>query len=814
MFKLSLIIILPYLRIRIGVIAIVLSLFSAAAQKGSASEPQLQKGELVLPADWSGEARELKGDWGFAWSTFVAPELDHWPEEIAYYDFLTPWDRLPQPTLKDRSQGYASYIIRLRNKGEQRKLALRFPEIHSSYQAFLNGTKISASGHPGKVAEHTKPQGWPTTASVIIKPGDNWLILHVANFNYVSGGPVFPLTLGDAASVLYQEEVLRSTAIFVAGALMIMSIFCLVSFYFQRRDPSFLAFGLFALLFIYRVFGGDIYLVQKLIPELSWAWAFRLEYGSLFLTIPLFAYGYRWLIRPVISIYWFHGLALLAGLMLLSLALPVQVFSELYRYFLVVVTLLVSVIMALHLRYIRWTHTMSWVTGLAISGMILAVLLRVGTFFDLWSDTLMYSMAGYGIFVIAQSVALSQRFGYNLRQEIQRTEQAKISQRHFLNSVSHELRTPMNAILGEAQMLGNTELDESQRKKLDSLHKHSEQLNSLLRDLLNFSALDSGKLKLEVAKFDLRGTLKVLIEDLKERYKGKNCGLETYIDEAIPPQVVGDEERLHLIYFHLLDNALKFTEEGTVALRIQVISEDNSKVQLRSTITDTGNGITKKELDQVMEAFKQGDQGNTRKYGGTGLGLTLSTQMVEKMNGDLWIDSLPGQGTKVTFELELPIPQVNLSPQAESVKQEHQQLNPDLKILYAEDNPVNQKLLAMMLKSMGYEIDIAEDGKRAWEMAQEGEYHIIFMDVQMPRMDGIEATKHIIDDVPTRPIIIAVTANADVADQHRCLEAGMNDFIAKPFNAQSLREGLVKWQGLWQYLETGKDHGTIYQRSS
>lgn len=803
------------MRLLIGIIALVWSSFSVAAQEQHVPEtPLLQKGELVLPAGWSGQAMELKGSWGFTWSEFVAPELDKWPEKVTYTNFLTPWDRMPDPTLQDRSQGYASYILRLDNKGGQRKLALRFPEIHSSYKAFFNGQLISKSGQPGKVADITTPRGWPTTASVIIEPGANWLILHVANFNYVSGGPVFPLTLGEASSVVYQEQLLRSTAIFIAGALLIMSIFCLVTYYFQRRDQSFLAFGLFALLFIYRVLGGDTYLVQGLVPQLSWAWAIRLEYASLFLAIPLFAYGYRRLIRPVISIYWFHGLAILSGIMLVSLALPVEVFSELYRYFLVLVTLLVGLILVLHLRYIRLSHTMSWVTGFAILGMLTAVLLRVGTFFDIWSDTLMYSMAGYGIFVIAQSVALSQRFGYNLRQEIQRTEQAKISQRHFLNSVSHELRTPMNAILGEAQMLGNTELDEEQKKKLDSLQKNSEQLNSLLRDLLNFSALDSGKLKLEVAKFDLKGSLKVLIQDLNQRYQSKKCRLETYIDESIPPQVVGDEERLYLVYFHLLDNALKFTEEGTVALRIQVLAEDNKMVTLRSTITDTGNGISKKELDKVMEAFKQGDQGNTRKYGGTGLGLTLSTQLVEKMGGDLWIDSTPGQGTEVTFELDLPFPRINLSPQAESVKQGHQELDPNLRILYAEDNPVNQKLLTMMLKSMGYDIDIAEDGKRAWKMAQEGNYHIIFMDVQMPGMDGIEATKHIIEDVPTRPIIIAVTANADVADQHRCMEAGMNDFIAKPFNAQSLREGLVKWQGLWQYLETGKNHGEVSRRSS
>jgi CheY-like chemotaxis protein len=213
-------------------------------------------------------------------------------------------------------------------------------------------------------------------------------------------------------------------------------------------------------------------------------------------------------------------------------------------------------------------------------------------------------------------------------------------------------------------------------------------------------------------------------------------------------------------------------------------------------------GIRAEDLSKVIQAFNQGDEGNTRKHGGTGLGLTIAANVIELMDGEMWIDSEEGKGTIVRADFVLKTPRLNLTKHAEELKEENKSKKIEgLKILYAEDNPINQKLLVMIMKSMGYSVDIANNGLEAWEMAITTSYHIIFMDVQMPKMDGIESTRRIINDQPQRPIIIAVTANAEVADQKRCIEAGMNDFIPKPFNAKMLKEALSKWQGLLLYME-------------
>jgi CheY-like chemotaxis protein len=311
----------------------------------------------------------------------------------------------------------------------------------------------------------------------------------------------------------------------------------------------------------------------------------------------------------------------------------------------------------------------------------------------------------------------------------------------------------------------------------------------------------------------LRAQIESTAQDIENQFSKKKLSFSKVLDPNIPNTLVGDPEKVELIIRHLLHNAFKFTKNGEVNLEVKVAERDNNKVALHFQISDTGPGMSKKEVDRLSQAFTQGDEGNTREHGGTGLGLNLSTRLAELMGGELYLDSKPGKGTEATFTLTLLVPRMNLSRETEYLREDHHQLDPALKILYAEDNPVNQKLLTMMLKNMGYEVDLAQNGKEAVKMAAQKTYHIIFMDVQMPEMDGIEATRQIIKEEHHRPIIIAVTANADVADQKRCLEAGMNDFIAKPFNAKSLKEGLIKWQGLRRYLD-GDNEQRFFQNIS
>ncbi len=773
-----------------------------------------QRGELPMPEQELEGSVRLEGTWRMMWKQFIPvdslDQVGRW-EKVS---FLTSWDKLADPLLRDRSQGFATYHLSLFLPGQRpREVGLLMPEFHTAYTLLLNGDTLVQNGRPARIASKSRPAKRRRLVELELRPGDNDLVLYASNFEYYRGGAQSPIYMGPISALQAQQNSINSTALFLSGALLVIAISALILYYFQQRQRYFLMISLFSLLFIYRLLGADTDLLAQLYPGVSWQWALRLEYASLALAVPTLAWAYRWMIRPVGSRRWFQALTGISLLMLLSLLLPTSTFSALYPFYLLATLVLSLVIVGIYLSRFRPSHTLAWVVALALLGIGGGSLLRVSTFFNLFSGTILASFGGYGLFVVAQAIALSQRFGYNLRQEIQRTEAAKVSQRYFLNSVSHELRTPMNAILGQSQVLADSGLSKEQSKKLEVLKKNSEELNRLLLDLLNFSALDSGKLKLNTQKFDLRAQIESTAQEVENQFIKKKLSFTMKLDPNIPNTLVGDPEKVELIIRHLLHNAFKFTKTGEVKLAVKVAERDNNKVGFYFQISDTGPGMSKKEVDRLTEAFTQGDEGNTRQHGGTGLGLNLSTRLAELMGGELFLDSKPGKGTAATFTLTLPVPRMNLSRETEYLREDHQQLDPALKILYAEDNPVNQKLLTMMLKNMGYEVDLAQDGKEAVKMAAKKTYHIIFMDVQMPEMDGIEATRQIIKEEQHRPIIIAVTANADVADQKRCLEAGMNDFIAKPFNAKSLKEGLIKWQGLRRYLDGDNEQG-VFQNIS
>jgi len=618
------------------------------------------------------------------------------------------------------------------------------------------------------------------------------------------------MSIGPSNRFFFFKNMAVSGSLFIAGALLIAAVFSLIVFYFQKTDFAFLFFGLFALSYTYRIIGTDTYILHEVFQGLSWQAAIRLEYLSLYVSVVFFTYFYKNLIARRAPEWIFHTIGIVSGILALSLLLPAQNFTAFIDYYLLFIAAALLSTTFFYLRAIRWTHSMSWFTTIAVSSLIMVMALKMFAFFGFSVNHLFLSFFGYFVFVVSQTIALSQRFGYNMRMHISQSETAVVSQRNFMNSVSHELRTPMNAIMGMTDFLSKTELKPDQQAKLETIRKNSEQLNNLLMDLLNFSAIDSGDLKLESRKFGLREVVDKALEQAGVPTVKSGITFKLDYDDNIPDELAGDPDRLGQVIYHIVGNAIKFTQKGIVSFDLRMESVEGNRVKLHMKVTDTGVGIKPEELSKVIQAFNQGDEGNTRKHGGTGLGLTIAANIIEMMDGEMWIDSEEGKGTTVRADFILKTPRLNLSKHAEEIKEENKAKKIEgLKILYAEDNPINQKLLVMIMKTMGYEVDIANNGLEAWEMAITTNYHIIFMDVQMPKMDGIEATRRIIKDQPQRPIVIAVTANAEVADQKRCVEAGMNDFIPKPFNAKMLKEALSKWQGLLMYMEEDARDGKL-----
>jgi len=374
-------------------------------------------------------------------------------------------------------------------------------------------------------------------------------------------------------------------------------------------------------------------------------------------------------------------------------------------------------------------------------------------------------------------------------------ENAVKAKQQFLSNMSHEIRTPMNAIIGFTKVLLKTDLTSKQKEYLTAIKMSGDSLIVLINDILDLAKVDAGKMIFEQTPFKIAASISAMLHLFEIKIQEKNLELLTEYDKNIPEVVVGDPVRLHQIILNLVSNAVKFTSKGKITVSVNLLSEDEEKVTIKFSVTDTGIGIPENKLDRIFENFQQASSGTSRLYGGTGLGLAIVKQLVEPQGGSISVSSKIDKGSTFSFILSF----LKTSAEAES-ETEVEELDTDIKnirVLVAEDIPLNQLLMKTLLDEFGFERDIACNGKVAIEKLLTNSYDIILMDLQMPEMNGFEATEYIRTIMNSKIPIIALTADVTTVDLAKCKAVGMNDYIAKPVDERLLYNkiiGLVKKQ--------------------
>ncbi|MGB3465204.1 MAG: ATP-binding protein, partial [Cyclobacteriaceae bacterium] len=629
--------------------------------------------------------------------------------------------------------------------------ALEIPDIYSAYRLYINGNLAALQGITGDSELNELPYRSKQLVPITTGYDTVQLVLQISNFHHSKYGFNEPLSIGLHQQMKKSDMMIIAFDLFLTGCLTMGSFFFLGLYIFGRRSNMGLYFALFCLTYAYRIIAREHLILHELFPEYPWWFAIRAEYVSLYLSGLFF-------VQYITRLYRSEAIPMLVTIfniasvvfVVMAVFTPVSWFTGVNWMYIILLMFMMIYILYIYVSAVfkkRINASFALLSLLVISSIYV---IKVLAYYHVIAEPHLITGIGQIVFFFFQAVILSRIFASEWIQAKNEAEILSKAKSEFLTIMSHEIRTPLNAILGTTYHLIGDDPKSTQIKDLNDLKKSGENLSVLVDNILDYSNMTYSQVTVEMQKTAIEKFIRQTVAPFRTLAKQKDLQFTIAFDSQIPEYLAIDTTKLSLVLNNLLDNAIKFTEDGEVTLTIELKDKADAKARLLISVKDTGIGIRQDMLSKVFNVFVQGNQSESRFYEGTGLGLSISRHLLELMDSELKVDSLEGKGSEFYFELPATI--TDATKVAENYHGECYLLK-NKEILLVEDNDMNALIAKRLLKKWGIIVTHCKNGLECLEKYDQRKFDMVLMDLQMPGMDGYEASGTLRKNLCKIPIV-------------------------------------------------------------
>lgn len=735
---------------------------------------------------------ELSGEWAFYWHKLLSPQaLNDTLKPDYYVPFTEVWNKHKQLNEPFKAFGYATYALTVYiDHKNNPQISFFIPAPYSSYKLWINGQEFAHNGIVATTKETYKPHWLPIKKLYLPQSDTLRLVLQVANFDHYRGGFSQAILMG---SNQYIESFWNSElfiTLILTGILLMVSLIFFGLYFLGQKDKAIIYFALYCLIYIYRLVGVDkIYYLHQVFPDIPFRISFFLEYFTIFFCIYLFTRFVRSLYSSQSRIVKIIGYISLFYMAVLVVA-PIYIISYISQLFFFIILFFVAYNFYMALVALIHKRKGSVFAMLSMSSIGIAVTLNILGYFAFIQPSSFYLFFGYFGFILFETLILSHRFVYSFQKARREAEEGAKAKSEFLANMSHEIRTPLNGVIGFTDLLMKTKLDSTQQQYMSTVFQSANTLLDIINDILDFSKIEAGKLEIIVEKANIYELMSQVADIITFQASQKNLEVILNISPSVPKYIWVDVVRLKQILVNLLSNAVKFTEVGEIELKIEMLADaQTTQNTFRFSVKDTGIGIAPKNQEKIFQAFSQEDSSTTRKFGGTGLGLTISNKLLALMNSRLRVQSEVNVGTKFYFDLTLKT--------ETGEADEWKNLEVFKRVLIADDNKTNRELLKNMLKLRNIAYEEVENGQEVLNILNKGEkFDLLITDYHMPYLDGLDTVRLLRQkprfSVDKLPVIMLYSSHAHEYINTEAEKLQIGQRLVKPVISQQVYEAMSK----------------------